>query len=61
MVERQDGRCAICRRDVRLVVDHDHATKAVRGLLCDLCNHAVGYLEGWIAQVGLNTFNAYLS
>lgn len=38
----QDGRCAICLkrpRKVRLAVDHDHRTQAVRGLLCSRCNH----------------------
>lgn len=43
MRERQDGRCAICGvlPDV-LHVDHDHATNAVRDLLCGSCNRMIG-------------------
>lgn len=43
MLERQDGRCAICGRTENgkrhnFDVDHDHETGEVRGLLCNRCN-----------------------
>lgn len=46
MLAEQGGRCAICQsaspgtRDWH--VDHDHATNAVRGLLCNACNKGLG-------------------
>jgi hypothetical protein len=56
LLEAQGGVCAICRgpetfrtkdgRDIRpLCVDHDHATGAVRGLLCHSCNVAIGHFR----------------
>jgi hypothetical protein len=51
LVVQQDGVCAICGeppvkgRGKRLVVDHDHQTGRIRGLLCALCNVAIGYLR----------------
>lgn len=41
----QEGYCAICNQPPRrksLVVDHDHTTDSIRGLLCDTCNRALG-------------------
>ncbi len=49
MSERQGDTCAVCgipRTENRgLCVDHDHATGAVRGLLCVNCNRNVAVLE----------------
>jgi hypothetical protein len=44
LLARQNGCCAVCLKPeetftVRLAVDHDHATREIRGLLCRYCNH----------------------
>lgn len=45
-VAEQGGRCAVCgdepEEGKRLHVDHDHATGAIRDLLCRWCNYALG-------------------
>jgi len=49
MLEKQDGKCAICKTDKfngrGPVVDHDHMTGKVRGILCINCNTALGYMK----------------
>jgi Recombination endonuclease VII len=47
LLEKQGGACAICRKRPkgRLCVDHCHVTGMVRGLLCNECNGALGYLK----------------
>lgn len=54
LLDRQGGVCAICRKpettkqphrksgDESLAVDHCHETGKVRGLLCFMCNTALG-------------------
>lgn len=34
--------CMICGSDKRLCIDHDHDTKAIRGVLCSKCNAGLG-------------------
>lgn len=52
LLVRQGNGCAICgsatpNRSMtkRFLVDHDHVTGAVRGLLCHPCNAAIGLLR----------------
>jgi hypothetical protein len=50
MFEHQNGCCKICgthQADLknRLSVDHCHTSGAVRGLLCDRCNTALGLFD----------------
>jgi|ERR1700741_5671885 len=54
LVLEQNGCCAVCgNKDVKLVIDHDHACcpgdyscgDCVRGLLCNNCNTAIGLMK----------------
>ncbi len=44
MAVNQNHQCAICKRVLPLVVDHDHNTGKIRALLCRSCNRGIGYL-----------------
>lgn len=45
MFDKQNGCCAICsKRTDDLVVDHNHESGQVRGLLCRKCNSALGFV-----------------
>lgn len=62
LLESQHGVCAICcgipsgRRP--LVVDHDHRTGTVRGLLCSPCNTGLGSFRD--SRIIMRTAMAYL-
>jgi len=54
LLECQDRKCAICggegfvmaqHHKLKLVVDHDHKTGKVRGLLCHNCNRGLGLFK----------------
>lgn len=56
LVEKQNGKCAICKikdfggvsntgNKYELVVDHCHTTGEVRGLLCSSCNKMLGMFK----------------
>jgi hypothetical protein len=60
--EEQDGLCACCGKRLELViddyrandmavVDHDHETGALRGILCAACNLGIGKLGDTLTSV----------
>lgn len=57
LLQDQGGRCAICNNPARevprggLMVDHDHRTGFVRGLLCPGCNYGIGFLADNVCRL----------
>jgi len=57
MFASQNGVCKICggvnegRWAGRLIIDHDHATGEIRGLLCSSCNLKLGWMEKHFEQI----------
>ena len=60
MCKLQNGQCKICKKEVNLVVDHCHQTGKVRGLLCAVCNLALGQLEYFLNSNALDNAVSYL-
>ena len=65
MLEEQGGCCAICKSSdpkgrksgrggavENFYVDHNHKTGEVRGLLCNICNRTMGYLNEDVILIG---------
>lgn len=65
LLAKQNNSCAVClsktskRPSSRLVVDHDHKTNKVRGILCSNCNVALGLLEDSLELI--NNLHRYLN
>ncbi len=52
LFKKQEGKCAICFKVYkRLVVDHDHKTGIVRGLLCGDHNKALGKVNDSVDEL----------
>jgi hypothetical protein len=56
LLASQGGVCAICGKHPndapkRFHVDHDHATGAVRGILCHTCNQGLGQFKDDVARM----------
>jgi Recombination endonuclease VII len=47
LYDRQKNRCAICGEEppYGLVIDHNHKTGFIRGLLCRRCNTGIGCFQ----------------
>lgn len=49
MVEEQDGKCAICEKELNkgrdINVDHCHNKNKIRGILCNNCNRGIGLFK----------------
>lgn len=45
LLKKQNNVCAICKKPGELVVDHNHKSNKVRGLLHKNCNSAIGLLQ----------------
>lgn len=65
LIIESGGYCMLCGRlaapkGVRaLVVDHDHKTNKIRGVICNVCNQTLGFLEGH--ELGLDWLRGALT
>lgn len=57
LLRKQSNACALCKKETKLVVDHDHVTGRVRGLLCHTCNVSIER----VCKVFLGESDAYLN
>ena len=64
MSEKQGHVCYLCgkanktKQTTRLVVEHDHETGKIRGLVCTQCNNLIRRIE---REIGLNKLVKYLT
>lgn len=66
LIATQNGLCAICKQPFGLmpldpVLDHNHATGAIRGVLHRCCNSVLGKLENGAKRYGLRDIISFIS
>jgi len=44
-IKEETKECVICGSKEKLVVDHDHKTNKIRGMLCNHCNRGLGHFR----------------
>jgi hypothetical protein len=44
-IKKETKECVICGSNEKLVVDHDHKTNKIRGMLCNHCNRGLGHFR----------------
>jgi hypothetical protein len=44
-IKETTKQCVICGSEEQLVVDHDHKTGKIRGMLCNHCNRGLGHFR----------------
>lgn len=50
LVKKQDEKCALCKKKEKLVIDHNHKTGRIRGLLCKRCNYLMAGVDWYYGQ-----------
>lgn len=69
LLDEQNNRCLICSEEIKFtgkrgprandaVVDHDHETGRVRGIVCSNCNSLLGLIDK--KKIDLEKVKAYL-
>ena len=62
LLQEQGGLCALCRTkctEAQAVLDHDHSTGSVRGVLHRGCNSLLGKLENNAARYGVRDIGVF--
>lgn len=44
-IKEEVKECVICGSKEKLVIDHDHKTNKIRGMLCNHCNRGLGHFR----------------